>query len=160
VVDVQSLYTGILKPNGGLVGNGSSPFIDTTNAMDVSRWGLGMGNGSSTGTPKNFVDSSGTANITVTGEKQRAGADNGMGWAIDWFGNGEAVSGNPGLVDKDDGNLGSVGQLSAGLIEGASSMIARVAIIILGFVFVAAGLAMFKDSGVNVNVVKTVASAL
>lgn len=84
----------------------------------------------------------------------KAGADNGLPFAIDWWGDGSNVSGNPSLVDVEPesaadpthgfGEAISGSEPIAALIEGIEGTFARVAIIILGFIFVAVGLSMFK----------------
>lgn len=141
------------KVQGPFVSGLSGGTIDAVNPLDVSRLGLGAGNG--VGSTPNYIDKDGTANITVGGE--RAGADNGMPFAIDWWGDGTAVSGNPGLVEKEERATGE-GGIYGGLVEGFQSTFARLAVIVLGFIFVAVGLSMFKNT--SSVVVKGVAAAL
>ncbi len=68
------------------------------------------------------------------------------------FGSDLSSTDIPALIGGTPEQTGSKGASSPGLASTISDLFLRAVIIILGFIFVAVGISMFKDTRVNINI--------
>lgn len=132
--------------------------------LSPSPAGLPANYGSFTSSQANAIGTDTAGNTSTFAEQVsnvvsgKAGADNGFPFAIDWFGNGTAVSGNAGLVNAPAAGAtplgGAIGQANADAVSGnwIQDWAVRGALIILGFIFVGVGLNMFGRAGTTIAV--------
>jgi hypothetical protein len=150
MTSISDLYAGILKPTGGLVGgiNLGGSTVNAVSPLDASHLGLGAGNGERASAVNKITVPYSSDNFGGSGKSfSELSAGTGWGGILGLLGISVAdAAGDTGTADAiiQAGPAG-VEQATGGVFEAFAGAVPRFAIIILGFIFVAVGLAMFKN---------------